>query len=224
MDFDVTQVLLNFDGKPLKNDIGTDGVPDLIDLTHPEKEIKRQLKKFKHKFVPAYRKGIDDIKGIINAKKYILSSGLLKQHLLKPYFVPETKKILPLMQEMKESNIPLAIVVDEYGGFVGLVTMEDLVEEITGDISDEFDSDESEIQKIKSNHFIIPGDARIEDIEEAARIKLAGAPSDTLNAFLQKTHGDIPQKGHQYRVDENTLIIVTRASQRKVIEAEIRPT
>ena len=83
---------------------------------------------------------IDDIKGIINAKKYILSSGLLKQHLLKPYFVPETKKILPLMQEMKKSNIPLAIVVDEYGGFVGLVTMEDLVEEITGDISDEFDS------------------------------------------------------------------------------------
>jgi len=195
---------------------------DMVDLTRPEKEIRRQLKRFKHRFVPAYRKSIDDVKGIIDAKMYMLSSGSLKNYLRKPCFVPETKKILPLLQEMKTLDIPIVIIVDEFGGFVGLVTMEDIVEEITGDISDEFDKEESVMQRLKPNHFIIPGDTRIEDIENRLRIKLEGDPADTLNAFLLEKCGDIPEKGYQYKIGENILIIVSDASQRKVIEAEIK--
>jgi len=204
-------------------DIATPRVhTNVIDLAKSEKEINVSLKKFKHKFVPAYRKNIDNIKGIIDVKSYFLSKESYKKHLQRPFFAPETKKILPLMQEMKEKRVPLSVIVDEYGGFVGIVTMEDIVEEITGDISDEFDTEESTIKRLKPGLYLVPGDTRLGDIEEITYVRFEGDLSDTLNAYIQEKYGVIPQKGNQYKLAENIHLVISKASRTKVIEVEIK--
>ncbi len=195
---------------------------NMVDGSVSEENIKSQLKKFKHKYVPVYTHGIDDITGIIDVKNYLLSDSPLKQFIRKPFFVPETKKILPLLAEMKEKKAPLCIIVDEFGGFVGIVTAEDIVEEITGDISDEFDEKEMSIKKIRKNHYIVPGDMKIEDVQRYTRINFNGDPTVTLNAFILQACGMIPQKGHHFKIDDRVFVTITKASKRKVIEAELK--
>ena len=104
--------------------------------------------------------------------------------LRKPYFVPETKNIDSLFVELQTEKQHIAILIDEYGGFSGIVTMEDIIEEIVGDIDDEYDEEETEFQKISDDTYVIDGSMDLDDLDEELGVDLESENSETLGGFI----------------------------------------
>ena len=146
--------------------------------------------------LPVYEGSQDNIKGIIYIKDllpYIKEKDFDWSSLLRPaYFVPETKMIDDLLEEFRKQKIHMAIVVDEFGGTSGIVTMEDILEEIVGDILDEYDEDEITIRAQKDNSLIIDGLAYLEDVEEELDADFGDTEFETLNGYLTNILGHIP--------------------------------
>ena len=153
-----------------------------------------------HSRVPVFDESIDKIIGVVytkdilermvNEKEFTLSS------LLRPaYFVPESKMIDELLSEFKKLKAHLAVVVDEYGGTAGLVTLEDVLEELVGDIQDEFDSEEALIKRLDDDTALCNARVRLDDINEALGLDLPEGDVDTLGGFLYETIGRVPRVG-----------------------------
>lgn len=173
---------------------------------------------------PVIRDSIDDVIGVLYARDLLRSvaDGSDLEHetvesIARPaVYVPESQRIDALIDEMQEKKIQLAIVVDEYSGVAGVVTMEDIMEEIVGDISDEFDPDEPQLMHQQDG--IIEADARahIDDLNEQYQLSLPeGADYDTLNGFLLTRFGRIPQQGESYRW-RNVRLTVLEADERQL--------
>lgn len=167
----------------------------------------------KYSRIPVYNENIDDIVGILHIKdviKYIIDIKNLSninnfniQHILmKPYFVPFSKKIDELFDDMRKKKVHMSIVIDEYGGTAGIVTMEDLLEEIVGNIFDEYDIDEDEdIKILNENSFLIKGSANLEDIEEFLNTSFDKDDNyDTLSGFIISLIGRIPHKNEMLSI------------------------
>ena len=157
---------------------------------------------------PVYNEDADDIIGILNTREYLLNAQeaepLPLRELLRPaYFVPETVRTDVLFRDMQNKKIHIAIVVDEYGGTSGLVTMEDLLEEIVGNIYDEFDPQEAqEIIPLGENLWRVAGSAELEALAEALEIKLPEDEEyDTLGGLVFSRLSVIPEDGSQFEVD-----------------------
>ena len=151
---------------------------------------------------PVYNEDIDDVVGVLATRDYLLNLELpqpqpLKALLRAPYFVPETVPSDVLLQNMQRAKKHLAIVVDEYGGMSGLITMEDLLEEIVGNIYDEFDApDEAEIEKVGENQWRVSGTADLEALGEEMNVTLpTGDDYDTLGGLVFSRFPTIPQDG-----------------------------
>ena len=149
--------------------------------------------------VPVYRENTDNIVGTIYIKDLFLEyarndykSVNIDNVLKEPYFVPETKKIDSLLKELQENKSYLAILIDEYGGFSGMVTMEDIVEEIVGEIEDEYDKDEPKIEKVNENTFIIDGRLNLEDINDELGTDLESDNHETISGLMVELLGFIP--------------------------------
>ena len=156
----------------------------------------------KYSKIPVYRDSIDNIKGILYAKDIIpyLIGSRPEIDLLKltrePYFIPETKPIDEVMQEFKIKKTNIAVVVDEWGGTSGILTLEDIVEEVTGELRDPFDKEEYEIIKNKDGTSIVDGSIHIYDIEENFEIEFPDDRDyDTLAGFILDDIADIPNEG-----------------------------
>jgi len=149
---------------------------------------------------PVYEGDIDNIVGILHVKDllYSISYGTkpfhLKDIIRKPTFVIDSLSINILFQTMKKSNVHMAIVIDEYGGTEGLVTIEDFIEEIVGEIRSESHEEEKEIQKIAANQYLIKGITHLYKIEEELGISLPSEDFDTLNGFLLEQLGHYPEQ------------------------------
>jgi len=153
---------------------------------------------------PVYDENIDDIIGVLYAKDllpYIDKKNFEWQQLIRePYFVPENKKLDDLLKEFQEKKNHLAIVVDEYGGTCGIVTLEDVIEEIVGDISDEYDHDDAPYSKIDENNFLFEGKINLKDfykileIEDAYLFEENKGESETIAGFILEIHGKFPKK------------------------------
>ena len=175
----------------------------VLPINSKKTELETLLKKNKniHSRIPIYENSIDDIKGILHVK-YLLpwlwakrTSINFEKIISEPYYVPESKRVMDILKEMQIQHIHLCIVVDEYGGFAGILTMEDIIEEIIGDIQDEFDNEGEIIKLINKNTFSI--DARI-DIEEFNENKyfqcnLPTEEADTLGGYIIMQFGYIPK-------------------------------
>lgn len=149
--------------------------------------------------VPVYRENTDNIVGTIYLKDLFMEyakndykSVDIDNVLKEPYFVPETKKIDSLLKELQENKSYLAILIDEYGGFSGMVTMEDIVEEIVGEIEDEYDKDEPKIEKINDNLYIIDGRMNLEDINDELGTELESENHETISGLMVEILGFIP--------------------------------
>lgn len=149
--------------------------------------------------VPVYRENTDNIVGTIYLKDLFMEyakndykSVDIDNVLKEPYFVPETKKIDSLLKELQESKSYLAILIDEYGGFSGMVTMEDIVEEIVGEIEDEYDKDEPKIEKVKDDLYIIDGRMNLEDINDELGTELESENHETISGLMVELLGFIP--------------------------------
>lgn len=183
--------------------------------------------------IPVYEEDPDNVVGIVYIKdllKYI-GSALpetlqLKDVMRKAYYVPESKRCGALFAEMTEKHIQMAIVVDEYGGTAGLVTLEDIVEAIVGNIQDEYDNEDEEISKINETTFTIDGVTDLEEVEEQIGIEFPKDDFDTLGGFIISQLGFLPQDGDMNAVEfENIRFTVLNVEDRRIgkVKVEILP-
>lgn len=170
-----------------------------IDILEPTSEYIDKLMELRYSRIPVYEDDYDNIIGILNIKDYLIKAreagfekvdirGILRE----PYFVPETKNIDSLFFELQKTKNHIAVLIDEYGGFSGIVTMEDIVEEIVGDIDDEYDEDAHVVNKIDKNTFLIDGNVSLDDLEEDYGIVLESDSSETIGGFIIDHLGEIP--------------------------------
>lgn len=193
-------------------------------------EIERTIRETGLSRYPVYNKDIHDIVGILNAREFLLDrmsdepSALSK--ILRPaYFVPDTLKASALMQDMQQKKVHIAIVVDEYGDTAGLVTMEDLLEEIVGNIYDEFDpSEPEEMEQIKPNLWRVSGSADIEEVAETIGVDIPeDLDFDTLGGLVFSQLRTIPKDGSVLDVDAYGMHIhVEKIKDRRIVAATVR--
>lgn len=178
-----------------------------IDAEDSYEEIIELFKTEKLSRMPVYEETIDDIIGILNIKDVIflndeeIANFDIKQYIRDPFFTYEFKKITQLLEEMKKDKSQMAIVVDEYGGTAGLITIEDLVEVIVGDIEDEFDEEEDEIEVISSNEFLVEGSTKISDVNEVLNINLESDEFDSIGGYIIGYIKHIPEENELIEVD-----------------------
>jgi len=150
--------------------------------------------------IPVYKESIDNIIGILYNKdllKYVNEKPKkfqLEKILHKPFFVPETMPLDDLLLEFQKKRLHLAVVVDEYGGMSGVITLEDIIEEIVGDIEDEFDDDVPEMQKIRENIYKVDSRMTISDFNEETGLSLPTEDFDTIGGLVLDLFGKVPQK------------------------------
>ncbi|HCY77570.1 MAG TPA: metal transporter [Ignavibacteriales bacterium] len=179
-----------------------------------------------HSRIPIYKYNLDEIVGIIFAKDlliYVKDPSLIKSFNLntlikKPLFIPETKLISELLKEFQEKKVHLAIVVDEYGGTAGLISLEDIIEEVVGDIWDEFDKAENHILEINDNQFVALGKTKLNEINETlnAKILIEDDDYDTLGGFILSRAGSIPKV--DFSVTDYGLRFIVKEIQNKRIK------
>lgn len=184
------------------------GIPISASLDEVLDIIKR--KKFTR--FPVYEDNIDNIIGILNVKDllFLLEDNDqdfdLKKLLRQPYFVPESKKTDELFKELQSTKTHMAVAIDEYGGTAGIVTIEDLIEEIVGNIFDEYDEEEKEFEKLDENTYLINGVASLERVEYFLDVELPVEDYDTLSGFLIGQLGRIPGENENPEIEFNGLV------------------
>jgi CBS domain containing-hemolysin-like protein len=177
-------------------------------------ELRNLVIKEKHSRIPVYKERVDNIDGIVLAKDLIeYSEDKHKKSPIQPivrpvYFVPESMKVAELLKEFQRRKQKLAVVVDEHGGISGLVTMEDLVEEIVGEIQDEYDVDEVQITKRGPFDYVVSGEAEIEKLEELLGIELAEEDYITISGLITHHLGRLPEMGENLQMKGLSLEIL----------------
>ncbi|RLF03917.1 MAG: HlyC/CorC family transporter [Thermoprotei archaeon] len=178
-------------------------------------QIIELIKEHGHSRIPLYQGKIDNIVGILYAKDLLISMGenggeiKLARICRKPYFVPESKLISDLLEEFKREKLHIAIVVDEFGGVAGLVTMEDLLEEIVGEIQDEYDEEEELVRRLDENVWLVSGKTPIDEFNEIADVELPEQEdADTIAGLVYQLTGTIPKPGDKIEIPEQNLIII----------------
>lgn len=189
-----------------------------VDISSDIEEILKDLDDYKYSRVPVYSETIDNIEGILFVKdllKYFRTKKPLKikNMIREAYFVSKNKPINELFKDLQKNKMQMAIVIDEYGGTAGLVTMEDLLEEIVGNIFDEYDDVENEIEKIDDNTFLISGKISINELKKVLGIDVPEGEYETLSGYLLELLGRVPE-------DDEAPIIETKDVTYKIEEYE----
>ncbi|HNY73193.1 MAG TPA: hemolysin family protein [Syntrophales bacterium] len=190
-------------------------------------EIVRIISIYGHTRMPVYRGDIDHIIGVVNVKDLLKfwSREVTEKDFLsilrKPYYIPETKNISQLLHELKQKKYHLAIIIDEYGGTAGLVTLEDLMEEIIGEIHDEHDTQEPGIVEETDGYTLVDGRVEIEELEEYFGVTFDEGKYETLGGLILNTVKRIPAVGETIIVDNFEMTIVA-ADERRIKKVRIR--
>ncbi len=198
-------------------------VPDtkmmMIQIDKPVKEIASLIEEEQFSRYPVYGREPNDIRGILYAKDFLTTLAKtgqvdIRKIIKPPYFIPETMKISLLLREMQKKRIHMALVVDEYGGISGLVSLEDLIEEIVGEIRDEYDI-ESPVIQLSDGTMLIDASINLRDLKEDHHIQLPESPEyETLGGFLMTTLQKIPQTGDMVEIEGKRIRIVEMVGQR----------
>ncbi|MBR0308756.1 MAG: HlyC/CorC family transporter [Mogibacterium sp.] len=177
----------------------------MFDADDDRSEYFEELTELTHSRIPVYEGDPDNIIGILHIKDYLYNATKkgfdnvdIKKLLRPAYFVPETKNIDSLFRELQKKKQHLAILIDEYGGFSGIVSVEDIIEQIVGDIDDEFDEEDRIITKVNDNSYIVDGNVYLDDLEEETDIELESETSETVGGFLIDLMGEIPRENVKY--------------------------
>ncbi len=184
-----------------------------VDTEATYEEVLQVIKEEQFSRIPVYEETIDDICGIIYAKDLLVSdmdetNFDITKLMREPFYTFEFKKIADLFTEMKKSRNHLSVVLDEYGGTVGLITIEDLVEEIVGDIEDEYDDDEEkEIEVIKEDEYIVSGSTRIPDLNDMIGINIESEEFDSVGGFVIGQLGRFPEQAEEIQYQHIKFII-----------------
>ncbi|MBW2092026.1 MAG: HlyC/CorC family transporter, partial [Deltaproteobacteria bacterium] len=184
-------------------------------------------RKHGHSRLPVYQQDIDHIVGILHIKDLLGYWGSSPEELLskdlirRPYFIPEVKKVGELLIELRTRKTHMAIVLDEYGGTAGLVTLEDIIEEIVGEIHDEYDTDDQKIIQLSNNSILVDARLHLEELSDYLKIELPEGNYDSVGGFIIDLTGRVPTVKEQIEF-ENLLMTIRSADERKISQVEIR--
>jgi CBS domain containing-hemolysin-like protein len=168
-----------------------------------------------HSRIPIYEDSVDNIIGVLYAKDLLRvfrngqSQIQLRNIVREPYFVPESKPVDELLRELQQRRVHMAIIVDEYGGTAGVVTIEDLLEEIVGDIQDEYDREEPEIQELGDGEFLLNARVSLDEVNELLDVELPSDGGDTLGGFIYSQLGKVPHVGEEVHFAHVTMRVLT---------------
>ena len=202
----------------------------LIDIDDPAEEYIDDLMTLRYSRIPVCREETDNIIGILNVKDFLIKAREasfetveIEPILRKPYFVPETKNIDSLFFELQKTKQQIAILIDEYGGFSGIVTMEDIIEQVMGDIDDEYDEEEEIIDKVDENIYLVDGDVSLDDLDEELGVDLQSDSSETIGGFIIDLLGEIPDENDVGRIVEfeNYQMKIMAVSDRRIERVKI---
>ena len=174
-----------------------------------------------HSRVPLYEGSTDKIVGIVYAKDLLRNWGAsddtlsLVDVMRVPYFIPETKRIEDLLMDFRTRRVHMAIAVDEYGGTSGLITIEDLIEEIVGDIQDEYEIEVPMVQVQKDGTLLVDGRTNVEELEEYYEIEIPREKFDTIGGYLFHLLGYVPKAGERVR-DNGLILMVQESDERRI--------
>jgi CBS domain containing-hemolysin-like protein len=179
--------------------------PDIVAVedSQPLRDVQALVLTHGYSRVPVYHEDVDEIVGICYAKDVLKAihqgkqDSPLSEVMREAHYVPETKKVAGLLREMQKEKFHIAIVTDEYGSVSGLVTLEDLLEELVGEITDEYDQEEPEIAEVGAGVFRVSGKASIDDVNELIGIELPDEGWDTVAGFVLDLFGKIPSDGEE---------------------------
>ena len=207
-----------------------------VDIKNNVSDILSKIDDLKYSRIPVYDESIDDIKGVLYTKDLIKvlkkqKDVKVKTIMREAYFVSENKPINDLFKELQRNKMQMAIVLDEYGGTSGIITMEDIIEELVGNIFDEYDDVELDYEKIDDNTFIINGNVSIYDVKKILGVNIPEGDYDTLSGYLIENLGRIPEDSEKpvietekvtYKIEEyeDKRIIKVKACKNKEVEIE----
>ena len=193
-----------------------------IDINNDIYDSLDEIDEFKYSRIPVYEDNIDDIKGILFIKDIIkpLKENKridIRSIIREPYFVPESKDIDELFKEMQANKVQIAIAIDEYGGTAGLITMEDIIEELVGNIFDEYDEEEIDYKKIDDNTYILSGAITSYELKKIFDIEFPEGDYETLSGYLIDKLGRIPDEDeHPIIEDENLTYKVEEIDDKRI--------
>jgi CBS domain containing-hemolysin-like protein len=212
--------------------------PDIVsvEIDTPLEKALSEFIRSGHSRIPVYEDNIDNVRGILYAKDLLMlladmvkkdpnaARAPIRELMRTAYFVPETKRADALFKEMQDRKVHIAIIVDEYGGTAGLLTIEDLIEEIVGDIRDEFDfNEEAEYVQLGEEEYIVDGSMNLDDLEELLGVELPQDDNDSVGGLIYSRLERVPQIGDTVTLDEERLILrVTLVQDRRIRKVHIK--
>ncbi len=193
----------------------------VVDVNCTYNELIKIFKENKYTRFPVFSESIDNIVDIINVKDILLYKSdenfNMKNYLRQPYFTYEHKKLSDLMLEMKKASVNITIVLDEYGAATGMITLEDLIEEIVGDIRDEYDYDEEdEIKAINENEYIVEGQMSLDDFNDSLGTSLASEEYDSIGGFIMEHLDRLAVTGD--KVETPDVVLTVKSMEKNRIE------
>lgn len=217
--------IFEFDDKVAREVMTPRTEVSLIDINQPVTQFIDKLLDEKYSRIPVYDDDIDNIIGVLYMKDFIVEARVsgfenvdIKSILHQPYFVHEGKNIDKLFKELQSSKNHMAILIDEYGGFSGIVTIEDLIEEVMGNIEDEYDDDEPEITQIDTNTYLVNGLLSLDELNDHLHLDLESENYDTVGGFIINALGHIPKKDEQKTIEYGNVIFKIEEVKEKRIE------
>lgn len=199
-----------------------------VDAEAPFSTVLDAILNSGHSRIPVYKKNIDNIIGLVYAKDLLrywgrpINAISLDEIMRPPFLVPESKQVNVLLKEFQKTCVHIAIVIDEYGGTSGLVTIEDLIEEIVGEIQDEYDLEEKWLVEQSDGTLLVDGRLSIEEFEEYFDIEVAREKFDTVGGYVVEQYGRVPAVGEQVKVGDFDMLI-EQGDQRAIRQIRIIP-
>ena len=202
-----------------------------VDVNSDFDELMELFRKDQYTRMPVYEEDTDNIIGVINIKDILLQGNEIepregfsvRRYMREPFFTFESKKVSKLLNEMRKSSYNLAIVLSEYGSCVGMITMEDMLEEIVGDIRDEYDADEEKDMinvRVSDNEFLVDGSLRLNDLNDLLDVKLSSEDYDSVGGYVTGLLSHLPETGESV-IDSGLKFIVESANDTRVEKVRI---
>jgi magnesium and cobalt transporter len=198
-----------------------------VDVTTPPNRLLPAIRANLHHRVPVYEVSLDDVVGILQVKELLpYYAGLppdfdLRAHLAPPYFVPQSKRADALLREFKAKKLRMAIVVDEYGGTAGLLTLEDLLEEVVGEIRDEFETEERLAQAVDERTWRVAAKMSIGDFNAVTGLTVPDEHFDTVGGWVLDVFGRVPHRGESVE-SEGVRVTVETMHRNRILQVLVR--
>ncbi len=219
------QKVLDLGQRPVK-DIMTPRVNvAALDAEEPVEKHITLIRKYHFSHFPVFQTSIDNLLGVVSVQEYMLNPAQpVHTFLRQPLFIPEIKRIDDLLEEFRLKNLNFAVCVDEYGGTAGIVTLEDILEEIFGEFYDEYAKVENPIRSLGHGEFFVEAKISLADFNEFFNMELKAEDASTLAGFILEQMGEVPEKGRTLKVSECEIRIHDVIRHRSIRSVIVRPT